>query len=77
VVKDYSVHAYLYVEEGVEVGNDDVFVLHLAAHVFDGVDGGLVVGLRAAAVREVFQPQAACFTQLIEDEPGKGHRLNL
>jgi hypothetical protein len=77
VVNDYSVHAYLYVEESVEVGDDDMFVLHLAAHVFDGVDGSLVVGLRAAAVREVFQPQAACFTQFVENEPGKCHRLNL
>lgn len=69
--------SYLQVEERVKVGYDDVPVFHLAAHVFNGMDGGLVVGLRAASRREALQPHATCLTQLIEDQTSQFHCLDL
>lgn len=69
--------SYLQVEERVKVGYDDVPVFHLAAHVFNGMDGGLVVGLRAASRRETLQPHATCLTQLIEDQTSQFHCLDL
>lgn len=68
---------YLEMEERVEVGDDDVPVLHLAAHVLDSMDGGLVVGLRAASLWETLQPHAACLAQLIKDQASQFHCLYL
>lgn len=67
----------LQVEEHVEVRDDDVPVLHLAPHVLDGVDGGLVVSLRAASWGKPLQPHTACLTQLIKDQASKFHCLDL
>ena len=69
--------ADLDVEEGVEVRDDDVLVLHLAAHVLDGVDGGLVVGRGPAAVREVLHPRVAHLKQPVEHQPGQLHGVEL
>ena len=71
------VPADLDVEEGVEVGDDDMLVLHLAPHVLDGVDGGLVVGRGAAAVREVLHPRVAHLKQPVEHQPRQLHRVHL
>lgn len=54
-----------------------MLVLHLAAHVFDGMDGGLVVRQMSAAIRELLKPVTACFAQLIKDQPRELHRINL
>lgn len=68
---------YLQVEERVKVRDDDMPVFHLAPHVFNGVDGGLVVGLRAASRWETLQPHAARLTQLIKDQTSQFHCLDL
>lgn len=68
---------YLQVEKCVKVRDDDVSVFHFAPHVFNGVDGRLVVGLRAASRRETLQPHAACLTQLIKHQTSQLHRLDL
>lgn len=68
---------YLDIEECVEVGDDDVFVLHLASHVLDGVDGCFVVWLRAAAERQLLLPEAAGLIQSVKDHPGQLHSLHL
>lgn len=36
-----------------------MFVLHFPAHVFDGMDRGLIIKLGSPAEREVFHPAAA------------------
>lgn len=68
---------YLHVEECVEVGDDDVLVLHLAPHVLDGVDGSFIVRLWAAAERQLLQPEAAHLKQSVKHQPGQLHRLYL
>ncbi len=68
---------YLNVKECVEVGDDDMLVLHLAPHVLDGVDGSFVVRLWTAVERQLLQPHAAHLKQSVEHEPGQLHRLQL
>lgn len=68
---------YLKVEERVEVGDDDVLVLHLPPHVLDGVDGRLVVRLRSAVEGQLLHPQAARLKESVEHQPGQLHRLQL
>lgn len=69
--------AHLDIEERVEVWDDDVFVLHLAPHVLDGVDGRLVIGLRAAAEGQFLHPQAAHLEERVEHQPRQLDRFNL
>lgn len=76
-VRERCVCVDLQVEEHVEVRDDDVPVLHLAPHVLDGVDGGLVVSLRAASWGKPLQPHTARLTQLIKDQASKFHCLDL
>lgn len=54
-----------------------MLVLHLAAHVFDGVDGGLVVRQMSAAIRELLEPMTARLAQLVKDQPRELHRIDL
>lgn len=68
---------YLDIEEGVEVGDDDVLVLHLAPHVLDGVDGRFVVRLWATAKGQLLQPEAAHLEERVEHQPGELHGLQL
>lgn len=75
--EDVFIFSYLNVEQRVEVGDDDVLVLHLAPHVLDGVDGGFVVRLRATAEGQLLQPQAAGLEESVEDQAGQLHRLQL
>lgn len=67
---------YLDVEERVEVWDDDVFVLHLAPHVLDGVDGRFVVRLWTAAERQLLLPEAARLKEFVKHQPGQRHRLH-
>lgn len=69
--------AHLNVEERVEVGDDDVFVLHLAPHVLDGVDGRLVIGLRAAAEGQLLHPHNAHLKERVEHQPRQLDRFYL
>lgn len=71
-----SDNIYLDVEERVEIGDDNVFVLHLAPHVLDGVDGRFVVRLWTAAERQLLLPEAASLKQSVEHQPGQRHRLH-
>lgn len=68
---------YLDVEKRVEVGYDDMLVLHLTPHVLDGVDGRLVVWLRAAAEGQLFHPEAAHLKERVEHQPGQLDRFYL
>lgn len=68
---------YLDVEERVEVWDDDVFVLHLAPHVLDGVNGRFIVRQRTAVEGELLQPEAAHLKQYIKHESGHRHSLDL
>lgn len=68
---------YLNIEERVEVGDDDVLVLHLPPHVFDGVDRCFIVRLRSAVEGQLLHPQAAHFKESVEHQPGQLHRLQL
>lgn len=59
LMQDFVGQTHLDVKECVEIRDNDVFVLHLAPHVLDGVDRRLIVRLRAAAEGQLLHPQAA------------------
>lgn len=61
---------YLKVEEHVEVRNADVLVFHLPAHVFDGVDGCLIVPVGFNLKWKVFHPVAADLMEFVENQAG-------
>lgn len=69
--------AHLEVEEHVEVRDADVLVLHLPAHVLDGVDGGLVVAVGLGLQGEILHPVAADLVQFAVNQTGQLHRLDL
>lgn len=68
---------HLDVKECVEIRDDDVFVLHLAPHVLDGVDGRLVVRLWAAVEGQLLHPQAAHLKEGVEHQPCQFDRFYL
>lgn len=76
-MRDLVGRTHLDVKERVEIGDNDVLVLHLAPHVLDGVDGRLVVRLRAAAEGQLLHPHAAHLEEGVEDQPRQLDRFYL
>lgn len=68
---------HLDLEECVKVGDDDMLVLHLAPHVFDGVDRSFIVWLWTAVEGKLLQPEAAHLKESVKHQPGQLHRLDL
>lgn len=68
-MQDLAARTHLDIKECVEIGDNDVFVLHLAPHVLDGVDGRLVVRLWAATEGQFLHPQAAYLKEGVEHQP--------
>lgn len=58
---------YLEVEEHVEVWDADMLVFHLPAHIFDGMDGCLVVAVGLRLEWKVFHPVAADLMQFAKN----------
>lgn len=77
LMQDLVGRTHLDIKERVEIGDNDVFVLHLAPHVLDGVDGSLVVRLWAAAEGQFLHPQAAHLKKGVEHQPCQFDRFYL
>lgn len=77
LMRGFVGRTHLDVKERVEIGDNNVFVFHLAPHVLDGVDGRLIVRLRAAAEGQLLHPQAAHLKEGVEHQPCQFDRFYL